>query len=215
MQRFEEGKLLSFVDVNANAVQGLFDSEGYFWLTTAVATGFAAEELARTFPQKQMAVESESIVSLFNQCIREGIKEQAMQQAKQWSLENISKINQCNHQAMIFEINKSTAISKSFTSYWLTYKLIELEWQEVLGRDEINETYQFLDGVLSDSQELEEIEQKQARQEALDDDQKIFLRSHWERAKLFWDNLHGSLNLYAMGLLQMQRQRSAVFQDEI
>lgn len=208
MQRFEEGKLLSFVDVNTNAVQSLFESEGYFWLTTAVATGFAAEELDGIFPSKQMTAESGEIVSLFNQCIREGIKEQAMQQAKQWSLENISRINQCNHQSMIFQINKSTAISKSFTSYWLIYKLIELEWQEVLGRDEINETYQFLDGVLADSQELEEIEQKQARQEVLDDDQKIFLRSHWERAKLFWDNLHGNLNLYAMGLLQRQQKNT-------
>lgn len=64
-------------------------------------------------------------------------------------------------------------ISKGFTAYWLNYKLIELEWQQVLGLEEMEETYQFLNQVLADSAELDQIEQACAGDGA-NEDQRLF-----------------------------------------
>lgn len=193
-------KLLSFDQVNANGIQSLFVSEGYFWLTTALATAFALQEMTAV----DQTAQEDVVVSLFNQAIREGMDDDILQQAKQRSLDQVREINSWNNKTVVFQEDKSLNISKSFTVYWLMYKLIELEWQEVLGSEEIAETYQFLDGVLADRHELADIEQRLAENSLLEEDQQIFLRSHWSRAKMFWENLQGNLTLLAMGLLNMQ-----------
>lgn len=193
-------KLLSFDQVNANGIQSLFASEGYFWLTTALATAFALQEMTAA----DQTAQEDVVVSLFNQAIREGMDDDILQQAKQRSLDQVREINSWNNKTVVFQEDKSLNISKSFTVYWLMYKLIELEWQEVLGSEEIAETYQFLDGVLADRHELADIEQRLAENSPLEEDQQIFLRSHWSRAKMFWENLQGNLTLLAMGLLNMQ-----------
>ena len=45
MERGINSSMLSFDTVNIHTVESLFQSEGVFWLTTAVATGLAAEEV--------------------------------------------------------------------------------------------------------------------------------------------------------------------------
>ena len=82
-------------------------------------------------------------------------------------------IDEWNRQTPVFQDSCSLGISKGFTTYWLNYKLIELEWQQVLGLQEIEETYQFLNQVLADSEELDKIEQARQKQ-GMNEDQRIF-----------------------------------------
>lgn len=192
-------------------IESLFHSEGFFWLTTAVATGLAAEEMERfcADAQNNININTTEIVALFHQCVRNnGISTEEMQQAKQWSLGNLQLIDKWNRQTPVFHEKKSLGISKGFTAYWLNYKLMELEWQQVLGQSEMNETYQFLDQVLADSAELQEIELACAAG-TTNEDQRIFLRSHWQRSQLFWTNLYTDLQLFALGIIEMQQPVAA------
>lgn len=49
MEKMKDGGMLSWDIINMSGVDSLFQSEGFFWLTTAVATGLAAEEMTRFF----------------------------------------------------------------------------------------------------------------------------------------------------------------------
>ena len=190
-------------------IESLFHSESFFWLTTAVATGFAAEEMEQFCADVQGNVHTEEIVALFHQCVRNNeITDAEMQKAKQWSLDNLRIIDKWNRQTPVFHEQKSLGISKGFTAYWLNYKLMELEWQQVLGQNEIDETYQFLDQVLSDSAELQEIEQA-CKTNSVNEDQRLFLRSHWQRSQLFWTNLYTDLQLFTLGIIEMRQPMSA------
>ena len=191
-------KILSFEQADFKEVQNIFVSEGYFWLSTALATAFALEEM-----DKARKKEEEMLVSLFNRAIRQGMDDEILVTAKEYSLQQVQQLNNWNNKTMIFHEENSLLISKSFTVYWLMYKLIELEWQEVLGDEEIAETYQFLDGVLADRDELAIIENSLTNGEGLDEDQQLFLRSHWERAKTFWNEMYMQLNLFALGLMDV------------
>ena len=191
------------------AIESLFHSESFFWLTTAVATGFAAEEMEQFCADVQGNVHTEEIVALFHQCVRNNeITDAEMQKAKQWSLDNLRIIDKWNRQTPVFHEQKSLGISKGFTAYWLNYKLMELEWQQVLGQNEMDETYQFLDQVLSDSAELQEIEQA-CKTNSVNEDQRLFLRSHWQRSQLFWTNLCTDLQLFTLGIIEMRQPMSA------
>ena len=155
------------------------------------------------------AVDAMQIVDLFNRCIRNNdISAQELTQARQWSLDNLKLIDGWNRQTVVFQERHSLGISKGFTAYWLNYKLIELEWQQVLGLEEMEETYQFLNQVLADSAELDQIEQACAGDGA-NEDQRLFLRSHWQRSKLFWTNLYSSLQLFSLGLIEMRQPKLA------
>ena len=196
------------VDMN-KVIESLFHSESFFWLSTAVATGLAAEEMQRFCNDWQESIDTEAIVALFQQCVRNNdITDAQMQQAKQWSLDNLQLIDRWNRQTPVFHEQKSLGISKGFTAYWLNYKLMELEWQQVLGQDEMEATYQFLDQVLADSAELQEIEQACIEGNA-NEDQRMFLRSHWQRSQLFWTNLQTDLQLFALGIIKMRQPLSA------
>lgn len=209
MSKATGGGMLSFDTININAVESLFQSEGFFWLTTAVATGLAAEEMERFCANTPQAIDTMQIVDLFNQGIRNNdISAQELTQARQWSMDNLKLIDGWNRQTMVFQERHSLGISKGFTAYWLNYKLIELEWQQVLGLEEMKETYQFLNQVLADSAELDQIEQACASGGA-NEDQRLFLRSHWQRSKLFWTNLYSSLQLFSLGLIEMRQPRLA------
>lgn len=189
-------------------IESLFHSEGFFWLTTAVATGFAAEEMERFCAKEQEIVNTQNIVALFHQCVRNNeITASELQLAKQWSLNNLQLIDKWNHLTPVFHEQKSLGISKGFTAYWLNYKLMELEWQQVLGQNEMDETYQFLDQVLADSAELQEIELA-CSEGTISEDQKLFLRSHWQRSRLFWTNLYTDLQLFVLGIIEMQQPMS-------
>ena len=191
-------KILSFEQANFSEVQNLFASEGYFWLSTALATAFALEEM-----DKARKKEEEMLVGLFNRAIRQGMDDEILMTAKEYSLQQVQQLNNWNNKTVVFQAENSLAVSKSFTVYWLMYKLIELEWQEVLGNEEIVEIYQFLDGILEDRHELSAIENSLAMGEMLDEDQNLFLRSHWERAKTFWNEMYIQLNLFALGLMNV------------
>ncbi len=208
MDRVTGGGMLSFDTVNMHAVESLFHSEGFFWLSTALATGVAAEEIGRfcAEPQKQVEhIDTDQITALFNQCIRNNdITAEELAQAKAWSMDNLKQIDIWNRQTMVFEEHCSLGLSKGFTTYWLNFKLIELEWQQVLESDEMEETYQFLNQVLADSAELDAIEQA-CKEGNVNEDQKLFLRSHWQRSQLFWTNLHSSLRLLSLGLIKMRQ----------
>ena len=104
----------------------------------------------------------------------------------------------------MFKEQSSLGISKGFTSYWLNFKLIELEWQQVLESDEMAETYQFLNQVLADSAELDAIEEA-CSDGTINEDQRLFLRSHWQRSQLFWTNLYSSLRLLSLGLIELRQ----------
>ena len=191
------------------AIETLFHSEGFFWLTTAVATGLAAEEMERFCAENQNTVNTADVVELFHHCVRNNaITDAEKQQAITWSIANLQIINNWNHQTPVFHERRSLGISKGFTAYWLNYKLMELEWQQVLGQSEMDETYLFLDQVLADSAELQEIEQA-CIDGSISDDQRLFLRSHWQRSQLFWTNLFTDLQLFALGIIEMRQPMSA------
>lgn len=201
------GGMLSFDTGDLHAVESLFQSEGFFWLTTALATGLAAEEMERFCAETQQVMNIEQIIVLFNQCIRNNvISEAELQQATVWSMDNLKLIDSWNRQTMVFREKSSLGISKGFTAYWLNYKLIELEWQQVLGLQEMEETYQFLNQVLADSEDLDQIEQA-CKTGGISEDQRLFLRSHWQRSQLFWANLYASLRLFSMGLIEMRQPK--------
>ena len=186
-------------------IETLFHSEGFFWLTTAMATGLAAEEMIRFCAGEQDEIDTTGIVELFHHCVRNNaITDAEKQQAITWSIANLQVINKWNQQTPVFHERKSLGISKGFTSYWLNYKLMELEWQQVLGQHEVEEIYLFLDQVLADSAELQEIEQA-CNENRVNEDQRLFLRSHWQRSQLFWTNLYTDLQLFALGVIEMRQ----------
>lgn len=208
MDRVMGGGMLSFDTVNMNAVESLFHSEGFYWLSTAVATGVAAEEISRFCGDAEKTVENihtENTIALFNQCIRNNnITSEEMEQAKSWSMDNLRQIDIWNRNTLVFHEQNSLGISKGFTTYWLNFKLIELEWQQVLESEEMDETYQFLNQVLADSAELDAIEEA-CKEGTVNEDQHLFLRSHWQRSQLFWTNLYSSLRLLSLGLIELRQ----------
>lgn len=195
-------------------VETLFQSKGFFWLTTAVATGLAAEEIVR-FCGTARLTPTQEMIALFNQCVRKNkISQTEEAQAMTWSIENLQQIDYWNRQTLVFGERRSLGISKGFTAYWLNYKLIELEWQQVLGLEEMAETYQFLDQVLADSAELDRIEQASDIGH-INENQRLFLRSHWESSKLFWSNLYASLQLFSLGLIEMQQPPTRLYNADV
>ena len=70
MEKMKDGGMLSWDIINMSGVDSLFQSEGFFWLTTAVATGLAAEEMTRFFSDAPQNMNTKEIIALFNQCIR-------------------------------------------------------------------------------------------------------------------------------------------------
>ena len=149
------------------------------------------------------------MVELFHHCVRNNaITDAEKQQAIKWSIANLQMINKWNQRTPVFHERQSLGISKGFTAYWLNYKLMELEWQQVLGQAEMDETYLFLDQVLADSAELQEIEQACIEGNA-NADQRLFLRSHWQRSQLFWTNLYTDLQMFALGIIEMRQPMSA------
>lgn len=196
-----ENGLLSFADSNKNKAQSLFKSEGYFWLTTATAISFAAEML----DEEENGQHSQEILALFNQCIRKSmIEADEVERAKDWAMAGMARINAYNDQKAVFQPQHSVRLCRCFTTYWLFFKLIELEWQEILASEEMTETYQFMDTVIADGEELEAMEKSLLAGEALDEDSKIYLRSRWRQVRGFWHDLEQDLLLLSQGLMSYQ-----------
>lgn len=194
--------LLSFSESSINKAQSLFKSEGYFWLTTAAAVSFAAEILSCDHDTQK---HSQEILDLFNQSIRNNeISAAEMKRAQALVMEDLHQINQYNDRAVIFKPEHGVQLCRCFTTYWLFFKLIELEWQEILASEEMAETYQFMDMVIADGEELEEMEKKLLAGESLDEDSTIYLRNHWLQVRSFWHDLQQDLMLLQAGLMPYQ-----------
>ena len=92
-------------------------------------------------------------------------------------------------------------LGKTFATYWLIFKLIELEWQEILHFEKVRETYLMLDTVIMDLQDLDFIEQNMCSEGELDEASLIYLESNWKRVRHFWRKLEKDLAFLAYGWL--------------
>lgn len=198
------GGLLTFAD--KNNVQSLFHSEGYFWLITATAISFAVEELTNCNDEAcAEELQSKQMLVLFNRCIRNNrITDEELKSAKKAALADIEIIGRFNDDLFFFHAEKALKLCQAFTTYWLFFKLIELEWQEILDLDEINETYQFMDTVIADAEEFQIMAGLLQEGKLLDDDHIIYLRSHWQQVSRFFRDLKQDLLLLDRGLVVYQ-----------
>ena len=190
----QQEKTVNIDNIASDRLLGMMLSEEYFWLMTALAAACAEEEVAEYLPNA--GLDTQKIVELFNQTVRAGKMEQDsldFVRLKAW--EKIAKINELIKQKPIYEEKTSLLLSKAFVSYWLIFKLIQSEWQQKIDAVELADTYVFLDGLLADGAELEEIEQAVRANERLNNDQKLYLRSNWQRVHTFWENLYEEIFL--------------------
>lgn len=190
----QQEKTVNIDNIASDRLLGMMLSEEYFWLMTALAAACAEEEVAEYLPNA--GLDTQKIVELFNQTVRAGKMEQDsldFVRLKAW--EKIAKINELIKQKPIYEEKTSLLLSKAFVSYWLIFKLIQSEWQQKIDAVELADTYVFLDGLLADGAELEEIEQAVRTNEHLNNDQKLYLRSNWQRVHTFWENLYEEIFL--------------------
>lgn len=190
----QQEKTVNIDNIASDRLLGMMLSEEYFWLMTALAAACAEEEVAEYLPNA--GLDTQKIVELFNQTVRAGKMEQDsldFVRLKAW--EKIAKINELIKQKPIYEEKTSLLLSKAFVSYWLIFKLIQSEWQQKIDAVELADTYVFLDGLLADGAELEEIEQAVRANEHLNNDQKLYLRSNWQRVHTFWENLYEEIFL--------------------
>ncbi len=190
----QQEKTVNIDNIASDRLLGMMLSEEYFWLMTALAAACAEEEVAEYLPNA--GLDTQKIVELFNQTVRAGKMEQDsldFVRLKAW--EKIAKINELIKQKPIYEEKTSLLLSKAFVSYWLIFKLIQSEWQQKIDAVELADTYVFLDGLLADGAELEEIEQAVRTNERLNNDQKLYLRSNWQRVHTFWENLYEEIFL--------------------
>ena len=110
MQQGLGSHMLAFADTNMNLAQGLFNSEGYFWLTAAVASSFAEEELIKydADVSKNDLHSSTEVLAVFNQCIRNNqITQSDLDKAKQWTKSSLDLIYAYNGVSEIFNLEKS------------------------------------------------------------------------------------------------------------
>lgn len=185
-------------DQDRTKIESLFACEETYWLTAAVATGFALQALLGK-PAEDL---SSVAIDRFNETIRAGeVSVQEFDDAKAQTLDNLKQIHEWNNQICVFDYEKAFALCAGFTSYWLFATLIEVEWQKVLDQEALRDTYQFLDGVLADRAEFEQIEEKYREGGTLLDDEVIFLRSHWEAARLFFIRMEADMKLLKRGIL--------------
>lgn len=190
----QQEKTVNIDNIASDRLLGMMLSEEYFWLMTALAAACAEEEVAEYLPNA--GLDTQKIVELFNQTVRVGKMEQDsldFVRLKAW--EKIAKINELIKQKPIYEEKTSLLLSKAFVSYWLIFKLIQSEWQQKIDAVELADTYVFLDRLLADGAELEEIEQAVRANEHLNNDQKLYLRSNWQRVHTFWENLYEEIFL--------------------
>ena len=202
-------KTVNIDNITSDNLLGMMLSEEYFWLMTALAAACAEEELAGYLPNA--GSDTKKIVELFNQTVRAGKMEQEslnFVRLKAW--EKIAAINKLITQKPIYEEKISLLLSKAFVSYWLIFQLIQSEWQQKIDAEELADTYVFLDGLLADGAELEEIEQKMRGSIPLSSDQKLYLRSNWQRVHTFWDNLYEEIFLR---LFNNEKTRGMIWQN--
>lgn len=196
-------------DPEENLSLSLFNSEGFYWMTTATAIAFAAEELVKyldKFPEVfkkniEPIKNSEPFINLFKESVKSGeTSPKDKRKAQKGALHNLKILSDFAKSCCFFNPKSGLILGKTFATYWLIYKLIELEWQQILNIDETKETYLLLDTVIMDHEELETLE-KYFIHGNISQDNKLYLRSHWERVKYFWPYLYQDLKLLADGYI--------------
>ena len=187
----------------------LFNSESFYWLTSATAIAFATEELLKyqdRFPDLSLKpikpMSSEPLIKSFQESVKSGeTTDQVKKEAQEAALYNLAILVSFAKGSLTFDPIAGLILGKTFATYWLIYKLIELEWQQILNLEEINETYLLLDTVILDHEELDNLE-KHCLDGNISRDDRVYLSSHWERVKYFWVNLHEDLQLLTAGYIK-------------
>lgn len=204
-------KLFNLRDYPKNVPLSLFRSEEFYWLTTSISLSFALEELEAyyekfpyVFSKKIEASGSKQFIILFEKSLQN--KEFLLQQIdtlKKMTLEEVDKLlDFILRDCYLFSPLKGLILGKTYATYFLIYKLIELEGQEVLDKQEADEIYMLLDVVINEHKELEEIEKILTKGHNLDRDKKAYLYSHYQRDRLHWLKLSTDLELLASGFIK-------------
>lgn len=184
----------------------LLNSEGFYWLTSAVAIAFANEELLKyqeifphVFDKTKKPMKSEPLIKLFQESVKSNVtSDNVKQEAQKAVLYNIEILVDFMKNSQTFDPVIGLISGKTMATYWLIYKLIELEWQQILNFEEIKDTYLLLDMVILDHSELERLEGN-CLGNNLSQDDLVFLRSYWDRVKYFWANFQEDLQLLSSG----------------
>jgi len=202
---------INVIDPEENLSISLFNSEGFYWLTSATAIAFAAEELNKyqekfsdVFTKPITPMSSEPLIKSFQESVKSGeVSDQVKKEAQEATLYNLGILVSFAKTSLTFNPLTGLILGKTFATYWLIYKLIELEWQQILNSEETNENYLLLDTVILDHEELDNLE-KHYLDGNISRDDSIYLRSHWERVKYFWVNLHEDIQLLAAGYIKFR-----------
>lgn len=185
---------INIENIEPKRLKDMFVSADYFWLITALAAACAEEELKSYI--EPCGLSTKEISDIFNSTVRFGqMEDSELSLIRQNAWDKICLITHFSNTHPIYDKKISIASSKAFVSYWLIFQLIQSEWQEKLNMEELSDTYDFLDGLLTDGAELDNIEQKMALNETLDDDEEMYLRSNWHRVRGFWKNLYEEIFL--------------------
>ena len=183
-------------------IESLFHSEEIYWLTMSISTGFALSEVQRAEERAMTERENETMLEAFETALRlDHISQEITIKSHERTLSNIDAIDTILRENIVFNAKKAVYICAAFLSYWLFTKLIEIEWQTILEKEEIKDSYMFLDGVIADQSELAIIKEKILTDSPLHDDEIIYLRSHWLHAKSFFARLRNTAYLLDQKLI--------------
>lgn len=200
-----ESKYNQLIDFSENQLTNinpeLFSSEGFFWVLSASTTGFVIEEMNNYLEKEDQNFKNQLLeaTEALKSSMKNGqVEEKESELAKEKALENMKQLKDfVDEECQDFDQRKVTALAKSMATYWLTTKLIELEFQNVLSEEESKNTYTFLDAVIYDHQEIEAIEERFKAGQELTEDQKVYLESSWQRGLYFWPKMYEEIQLLA------------------
>ncbi len=195
---------------HSNVSQNLFTSEGFFWLVNAATTGFALDEMQHYLkqPDDQLKVEVNQIAEMLKKSIIVGeVSPEDHKKAQEAALCYAMQIRDyANKHCVVFNYKYVTILAKTIATYWLTNKLIELEFQTVLSEEQVRSMYVFLDTVINDHEEIEIIEEKIRKNQDLSLDEKMYLRGSWQRGMYFWSKLYQELFMLSENVLHFTKR---------
>ena len=206
-------QLVDFSDNDLHNINPeLFSSEGFFWIVSASSTAFAMEEMKQYLQeddekfQEKLTITTEKLKSSI---ISGEISAEDQEMIKEIALNNIKQIRDfVNSNCLIFNYKNVTVLAKTIATYWLTNKLIELEFQNVLSEEEMRSVYVFLDTVINDHEEIDAIEKKIKADQELSMDEKVYLRGSWQRGLYFWGRLYQEMYLLSEKIIPFQKNLS-------
>lgn len=204
-------QLIDFTDNDlTNINPELFSSEGFFWIISASTTAFAMEEMYQYLQKEDSEfIERMNLTTekLKASIIRGDVSPEDKKIAKEISLKNIKEIRDfVNNNCLIFNYKNVTVLAKTIATYWLTNKLIELEFQNILSEEDTRSVYVFLDTVINDHEEIDIIEKKIKNDIELSMDEKVYLRGSWQRGLYFWSRLYQEMYLLSEKVISFEKQ---------